>query len=285
MKKITLVYNKQSGSARSLRELKVLFSKYDFSITTAIDITSPAYAAKLKKAKEKKGLIAAIGGDGTISSVAGFVAGSKATLLPLPGGTLNNFTKDCGIPQDIEQALERASKTKARTIDIASVNEENFLNNSSIGLYPQSLTIRENLKGKISKWPAAAYAVIMSFIRFRTYKVTLDGQETFQTPFIFIGNNRYHVNGFAFTNRTTLDEGLLCVYTIKTTSRLAFVKLFFAATIGKLHDADEFSYFSTRSITIETNRRKVVVSHDGEVSKMSSPLHYQSHYKKLRLLG
>lgn len=285
MKKIALVYNKQSGSARSLRELKALFGKYNFSITTAIDITSPTYVTKLKRETEKQGLIAAIGGDGTISSVAGFLAGSKATLLPLPGGTLNNFTKDCGIPQDIEQALESASKTKTRTIDIALVNEENFLNNSSIGLYPQSLTIRENLKGKISKWPAAVYAVIRSFIQFRTYRVTLDGQETFRTPFIFVGNNRYHINNFAFTNRTKLDEGLLCIYTIKTTSRLAFVKLFFAATIGKLHDADEFSYFSTRSITIETNRRKVVVSHDGEVSKMSSPLHYQSHHKKLRLLG
>lgn len=285
MKKVTLVYNKQSGSARSIKELRALFRKHGFNITESIDITSRDYTTKIKRAKERPELIAAIGGDGTISSVASFLVNSKATLLPLPGGTLNNFTKDCGVPQDVEEALERARNIKPRTIDIASVNETNFLNNSSIGIYPQSLTIRENLKGKISKWPAATYAVIKSFIHFRTYKVTLDRKKTFKTPFIFVGNNRYHINGFAFTNRVKLDEGLLCVYAIKTTSRFAFVKLFFAATIGKLHDADEFNYFSTKSITIETNRRTVVVSHDGEVSKMSSPLHYQSHRKKLRLLG
>ena len=269
----------------SLKELKTFFKKHGYLVDAAVDITNTNYEARLKKVANTPTTIAAIGGDGTISSVAGFVANSKATLLPLPGGTLNNFTKDAGVPQGVEEALARTKALRPRMIDIASVNEMTFLNNSSIGLYPQSLNIRENLKGKVSKWPAALYAVIRSFIRFRTYKVTLDGQETFRTPFIFVGNNRYHINNFAFTYRTKLDDGLLCVYTIKTTSRLAFVKLFFAITVGKLLETNEFETFSTSSLTIETNRKTIAVSHDGEVSQLTSPLRYQSNHKKLRILG
>lgn len=286
MKKITVVYNKKSGSALSFAKLKEIFEKYNYSIERSIDISGKNFEKRLKEAASTRRLIAAVGGDGTLSGVANIVAGSPATLLPLPGGTLNNFTKDAGIPQDIEKALARSTQVKPRLIDIASVNDILFLNNSSIGLYPQSLTLRKDLEKSVSKWPAALVASLQAFTRFRTYKVTLDNTQTFHTPFIFIGNNRYQINNFAFTNRTELDEGTLCIYAIKATSRVVFAKLFFAVLRGKLHDADEFSTFSTSSISIETSRKKSIsISHDGEVSSLTTPLSYKSRPKTLRILG
>lgn len=57
-------------------------------------------------------------------------------------GTLNHFTKDLDIPQDVDEALARLRRLKPHTIDIASVNDMMFINNSSIGLYPASLRSR-----------------------------------------------------------------------------------------------------------------------------------------------
>ncbi len=286
MKKIILVFNKKSGSALSLQELKKLFRKYNYEVVQAIDISRKDFNKKLRKIASQKQIIAAVGGDGTLSGVANIIAGGSATLLPLPGGTLNNFTKDLGIPQDIERALARTTKIKPRSIDVGRVNGIVFLNNSSIGLYPQSLNIRKELEVKVSKWPAAAFASAWAFLRFRTYTITVNGKATFKTPFIFIGNNRYRINDFALTNRTHFNEGVLCVYAINATSRLVFAKLFFAILRGKLHHVDEFRTLSTRSLSIATRHKKTLsVSHDGEVTRLQSPLEYQSAHDSLRILG
>src|SRR5689334_8315035 len=48
--------------------------------------------------------VAAGGGDGTIRSVAGVLAGTGVPLGVLPLGTLNHFARDLGIPTDLDEA-------------------------------------------------------------------------------------------------------------------------------------------------------------------------------------
>lgn len=228
--------------------------------------------------------IAVIGGDGTVSAVAGLVTGTKATLVPLPGGTLNHFTKDLGVPQDVEEALARLKKCKSRAIDIASVGDIYFINNSSLGIYPLSLRTREDIEDRVGKWPAAVAASWRALIRFKTYRVTIDG-ETFTTPFIFIGNNRYSLASPGGTERTRLDEGVLTVYAAKTKSRLTLLKIALFALAGKAKDLTEFDEYHPAELTIETTSSHLSVSHDGEVAKLSSPLAYKIHPKALRVLG
>jgi len=47
------------------------------------------------------GLVIAGGGDGTVSSVAGALAGTRTKLAILPLGTLNHFARDLRIPQKL----------------------------------------------------------------------------------------------------------------------------------------------------------------------------------------
>src|SRR5690606_37860513 len=42
--------------------------------------------------------VVAAGGDGTVSTIAGALAGSPIPLAVLPLGTLNHFAKDLGLP-------------------------------------------------------------------------------------------------------------------------------------------------------------------------------------------
>src|SRR5215203_4761547 len=58
-----------------------------------------------KGAVEGSEIVVAGGGDGTISTVAAEVAKAGKTLGVLPLGTLNNFSKDLGIPQDLPGAV------------------------------------------------------------------------------------------------------------------------------------------------------------------------------------
>ncbi|MCI2185327.1 diacylglycerol/lipid kinase family protein [Bifidobacterium tibiigranuli] len=280
---IVLVDNPESGSAIPRKELREKCENANITIDEFVAI-GDGFESQLVPFITAGKTIAAIGGDGTVSAVAGLVAGTKATLIPLPGGTLNHFTKDLDIPQDIDEALARLATLSPRAIDIAKVNDTPFINNSSIGLYPTSLRSREQLESALGKWSAAIVASWRAFVSFKTYRVTIDN-ETFATPFIFVGNNRYELDTAVGTNRTRLDEGVLTVYATKTQSRLTLLKIALFALIGRYKQLDEFEEFFPTAVTIKTGRAALSVSHDGEVSKLKSPLRYVIQPKALTILG
>ena len=76
------------------------------------------------------------GGDGSIRTVAGVLAETSVPLGVLPLGTLNHFAKDLGIPLPLKEAAATIAAGTIRIIDLADVNGETFINNSSIGIYP-----------------------------------------------------------------------------------------------------------------------------------------------------
>lgn len=280
---IVLVYNPKSGSALSKKVLQKKCNEAGIKIEKFVPIKD-GFERILTPYIKSRQTIAVIGGDGTVSAVAGYVANTKATLAPLPGGTLNHFTKDLGIPQDIDKALKRLKTLKPKQIDIANVNNVSFINNSSIGLYPAALHDREDTESKLGKWPAAVVASFRALVRFKTYRVTIDGA-TFTTPFIFIGNNRYSLDSFGSTERSSLDEGILTVFAAKTQSRITLLKIALFTLAGNTKQLPEFDEFHPKSFTIETKRSSLSVSHDGEVSKLSSPLTYKIRTKALKILA
>lgn len=280
--KIVLVYNPKSGSSLSASILRRRCQAAGIEIKKLIAIKD-GFESKLAPFIEKGDIIGVIGGDGTISAVAGLVAETRATLLPLPGGTLNHFTKDLGIAQDIDEALRRAVGAKPRLIDVGCVNDTIFINNSSLGVYPASLLTREEFENRVGKWPAAMAASLRALVRMKTYNVIVSGH-TFTTPFIFVGNNHYRLDKIGGTERKHLDKGVLTVYIVKTRSRRMLLKIALFALIGKAEQLPDFEIFHPKRLTIDTKRPTVSVSHDGEVSKMTTPLDYEIKKKALRVL-
>src|SRR5579862_8789185 len=69
------------------------------------------------------------GGDGTVSLVAGKVAGTRARLGILPLGTLNHFARDLKIPFDLDRAIDTVIDGHAAPIDVGDVNGRVFVNN------------------------------------------------------------------------------------------------------------------------------------------------------------
>lgn len=278
--KLAVIYNSRSGSAMDRAALQEIFDEAKITVSEFIDITKTT-PNSLKKLVSKHPIVAAYGGDGTICSVADAVTDTKIVLVPLPGGTLNHFTKDLSIPQDIHEAVQRLKSAKVRKIDIASVNGKAFVNNSSIGIYPSSLRERSKYEKYFGKWPAAVYAGVRAFMRFRVYDVTLDGH-TIRTPFIFIGNNVYDSENAM--ERKRIDQGVLSVFAIRSPRRRTLLKLLALGIINRVNDADEFQSFTTTSLTISARRSKLRVATDGEHQLMKAPLTYTLRPGALRIL-
>jgi diacylglycerol kinase family enzyme len=244
-------------------------------------------AARGALGRGAKTLVAA-GGDGTISAVASTLLDSEAVLGVLPMGTLNHFAKDLQIPLDIEDAACVLANGAVAKIDVGEVNGRAFLNNSSLGVYPQMLAWREEYRRKgWTKWAALIWAAVtalrrMPFLRLRL--TAADTEVARLTPMIFIGNNEYEIEGFKAGTRHRVDAGRLFIYAVNASTPTKLIHLSLLALLGRLRQAQDFDSFVVVEAWIETRRRRVKVSLDGEVARLETPLHYRTRPAALRVI-
>ena len=211
--------------------------------------------------------VVAGGGDGTISAVAAAIAGTGKKFGVLPFGTLNHFAKDLGIPFELEAAVKVIADGHAIDVDVAEVNGRVFINNSSLGLYPDMVRGRE-LRQRLGfgKWHSLARSAVVVFKRYPLVGVRLkaDGKEIVtKTPFIFIGNNEYQIESFDIGKRSRLDAGHLSVYMTRRSGRLALIRIALKAVFGGLSQEKDFLSVMTDEIVVETRRPNIRVALDG----------------------
>jgi diacylglycerol kinase family enzyme len=231
--------------------------------------------------------IIAGGGDGTMNTVAAVLAGADVPLGVLPLGTLNHFAKDLGIPMSLAGAVAIIAENRAVPVDVAEVNTNIFINNSSIGIYPYIVLDRDRImrRRRQSKWIALALALIRIARRFPVHRllVSAAGQaKSYRTPCLFVGNDAYRLGIDAFGRRQRLDEGLLDVYVAKPSRPLSLFLLACRALLGFL-DEKELDHWQVRSADVLSRKHRLLVALDGEVRVMHSPLHYRSRAKALRV--
>ena len=233
--------------------------------------------------------VVAAGGDGTISTVAGVLAGTSTPLGILPLGTLNHLAKDLNIPFDLKEAVLTIAAGKTREIDVGEVNGHIFVNNSSIGLYPKAVLRRnqEIIRLGRGKWPAMLDASIRVFLRFPLVTLRLetsDGSLTRTTPFLFVGNNRYEMKLLRVGDRPSLENGELCTYLLKHAGRLALLRILLMGLLGIKQDSD-FTFILSKEVQVRTRRRRITVSADGQLMTLETPLNYRIRPKALRVFA
>src|ERR1700722_8994970 len=105
-----LIYNPTSGGRRHRRFLeieKAVRILKEAGITTEIAATTEAGSAQgiaRQAVQQRRGMVIACGGDGTINEIVNGLAGSSVPLALLPAGTANILAKELGIPWDIPHA-------------------------------------------------------------------------------------------------------------------------------------------------------------------------------------
>ncbi|HEX8501563.1 MAG TPA: diacylglycerol kinase family protein [Pyrinomonadaceae bacterium] len=234
--------------------------------------------------------VVAGGGDGTVGSVAGALAGTGCPLGVLPLGTLNHFAKDLGIPLGLEEAARIVCEGREVSVDVGEVNGQVFINNSSLGLYPRIVRRREKLQERegSGKWSAFARASLNVLRRYPFMYVRLDADGrriVRKTPFVFVGNNEYGFEGLQTGGRVRLDAGRLSLYVAHRTGRLGLLRLALSALLGRLGRAEDFDALDAEEIWVETKRpRRIPVATDGEVNVMTTPLHYRARPGALKVI-
>ena len=292
IKSIKVLVNAHAGVGHDeyrLERLAQVFDKNGVSVDVSLaKTTAEMLELASDAARGPHEVIVAAGGDGTVNTVASALVDSDKILGVLPLGTLNHFARDMKIPFDIESAANVIMAGHTTDIDIGEANDRMFLNNSSLGLYP--IIVRERNKRQrlgFRKWPAFVWAVIQAFRRYPFLDLLLrveDEHLDLRTPFVFIGNNEYSMEGFNIGARDRLDRAMLSIYVTSRTSRLGLIKLALRALAGRLREEKDFLAMTSKEVKIETRHKRLRVALDGEVQVMQPPLRYRIRTRALRVL-
>jgi diacylglycerol kinase family enzyme len=224
--------------------------------------------------------VIAAGGDGTVSAVAAGLVGGQVPLAVLPLGTLNHFARDLGMPLELPAAARAIATGRVAQIDVGEVNGRVFVNNSSIGLYPEMVRIRDRDQRATGrgKWPAMVLAALRVLRRFRLHAVRVEMPHrvvSAVTPFVFVGNNDYSTSVSSLGQRPTLAGGRLSLYVIRTRGRLHTLLVLARAMLGRAEAVHELDTELVTELWVSPRARRVRVALDGEVTTMTAPLHYR----------
>lgn len=221
-------------------------------------------------------LFIAAGGDGTVHHVVQGVAGTDSVLAVIPTGTYNHFARDLGIPLEWEAALDVALSGATRQIDAARINDRFFINNVSLGLYPELVARREEHGRDYPRWKARLSALYRTLRKYPhvTLSVAADGQqETIRTHVFLVSNNSYDLEGFGIdAPRETLTEGKLSVYWLAHRTRWGLARMLARYMTGRVRQIPGFTSFRTTRMRVQSSRTALKVGIDGELFTLQTPL-------------
>lgn len=232
--------------------------------------------------------VVAAGGDGTLNAVASALAGTNVALGIIPAGTLNHLARDLRIPFDPAAAAEVIAAGYSIQMDLGEVNGRYFINNAIIGLYPAYRFQRHRREKRgYHRFFAIAGAIFSVFLRNPTLKVVVSAESNAllrQTPFLMVSNNRHEMEGYHLGRRESLCEGRLWLYVMHRMSRFRLFLQALSILLGQFSKWRDFDLLQAAELSVESRRRRIGISLDGEVIKMTPPLRYRSVPGALRVL-
>ena len=241
--------------------------------------------------------VVAVGGDGTLNTVAQAAHAAGCAMGVVPQGTFNYFARTHGIPTEPSAAARLLLDARPLPVQVAAINDRVFLVNASLGIYPELLQDREAYKARFgrSRWVAfvaACATLLRAQRRLRLHIEMGDTVRDVQTLTLFIGNNRLQLQQFGAEPEDTLagtpGDGSMAALMLRPIGTLSMIGLMLHGAMGRLGEAAGVESFEFHRMlvkpTLAPSHKKVMVAFDGEVTRMRSPIDIRVLDKPLYLL-
>ncbi|MET9854003.1 phosphatase PAP2 family protein [Streptomyces sp. NPDC006450] len=275
---LTVVVNTGSGTAATTG-LDVLLRER-LPKAELVECQGPELAAELAAAAERATVLGVCGGDGTINAAATAALRAGIPLAVFPGGTLNHFALDLGLAgtEDTCRAVAAGHAvhigvgrfTPGPGPDPEDTRAGYFLNNFSIGAYPELLGTRLRWAPRIGGGPAALLAAWRVLQAERPVRLSLAGKPR-SVWLLFAGNGTYQGTGPAPRYRKSLGEGLLDVRLVHGGGRPG-PRLLAAAFAGPLSRSPVHVATRLRSLRVGDIPAGTPLAYDGEYAQAPKAL-------------
>lgn len=285
IKDALLIYNPASGRRRARRfaeiEQAVRILK-ESGITTELAPTlAPNRATQIARqaVEQRRGMVIACGGDGTINEVVNGLARSQTPLAVLPAGTANVLAKELGVPWDIPHAARMIPDAAVRRIALgivvpldgnfsAALPREGRYFLSVAGAGPDGAivnSVHAGLKkrtGILAYWAEGCRQLLR--YNFAEMRIRSHGQER-QATIIVVGRTKHYGGPFKITTGADLFEDSFEILTYSKRSRFAYASCLPALWMGKLRTREGIeAWKADHSVCEAAGAHPVYAQVDGE---------------------
>ncbi len=296
--KVCAVLNTESGSLKKLDDISEFCRHLETSFNSEghdIEVRTVTGKDLLNVMENVAGnndydTIVACGGDGTVSLTASLCHQHDKTCGVLPAGTMNLYARTLGIPLDIHRAAEAIAAAEIKACDIATANGRAFVHQFSLGLQPEIIRVRDQIKhtnstGKMLSGLKATMTVLSD--EPQTYSVRFDGdsEEPFQEVSVMtVSNNLYGQDQLPYADKP--DGGTLGLYWAPPLGRLDAVGLITDILSGSWNHNQHLVERAIDEIvlTFEDPGPNENASLDGELVELEETMHFKTHKGALKVL-
>ena len=251
--------------------------------------------AAAERARAGRTALIGVGGDGTINSVAHAAHQAGCAMGFVPQGTFNYFGRMNRIPLDAEAAMALLLRAMPQPVQVGYANDQLFLVNASVGLYPQIFEDREAWKQRFGRHRLVAVlaSIITIVTKHRRLKlrIELDGRaRNVSTPILFIGNNRLQLERVGLAQQAeVLEQGQLAAAMARETSTKALLWMLLRGAMGTLGDVETVESFGFTRMRVEQRhglrkKHRIKLAFDGEVRMIEHPLEFRVADRPLYLI-
>lgn len=300
VKPLSIIYNQKSGFHAAQQDeeyerLMTFWTQYGFEIQV-FELSSHASFDEMMRqvlARHQqsglRGVVVAAGGDGTLNAVAKKLMHTDIPMGIIPLGTFNYVARVLNIPLDVFQAAEVIATGAIQKIHIATINDQIYLNNASLGLYPLFIQKRERYNRRLGRLPLNAYTsgldVLLREHKSLKLAITVDGHKyPVATPLIFFGNNQLQLSDMKLRIAECAASGKLAGVVVAKSDRLSLLKMLWKLIQGKIDQASDVYSFCAEQIQVDCKKPKLTVALDGELVEMQTPLKFSVEKSALKVM-
>ena len=223
-----------------------------------------------KAIKDKKDIVIAVGGDGTVSECSKALIGSNVAIGVIPCGSGNGFAYHIGMKKDIKKAILQLNISRLRTIDSCTANDEKFVNVSGIGFdaHIANLFANNRKRGFLNY-----LKLIIKELSYQPeyYKIEYNNtKKEVKAYLIAFANTSQYGNDFEISPFAKLDDGLIDFVIVKVFSKWKIPFFLLKVAKGKVHLSKNVEIIKSKEMSIESKNRLVHL--DGEPKELKSPI-------------
>src|SRR5580700_8761788 len=249
-----LIYNPTSGTRRHRRFAEIeqavrILKDHGIAVELAATTAGGSATGIARQAvNQRRGMVIACGGDGTVNEIINGLARSQVPMALLPAGTANILAKELGIPWDIPHAARLIAGGTIRRIAIGVALPANGNHSASLpnegryflsvgGAGPDGAIVHgvdEGLKkraGVVAYW-VEGFRQLVSY-GFPEMNIHCEGR-TRRASIIVVGRTVNYGGPFKITTGASLFEDSFEMVTNSTCSRFRYLTCLPALWLGKL---------------------------------------------------
>jgi diacylglycerol kinase (ATP) len=256
------IVNPNAGSVEGLETLHDALGSWPGAELRATRKEGDARRLARQAVMDGTGLVVAAGGDGTLNEVVNGLSENfgKTRLGLLPLGTGNDFARSIHVPADLEGALEILWEGRVRAVDVghATFGGESrwFINMAAGGFSGQVSEKADEVK---ERWGPLAYlrAAAGTLFGLQGFNATfrIDGGEPLEleTYNVVVSNGRFVAAGIPVAPHSELDDGLLDLMLVPTTTLPQLARLVPQILLGKHGESDPLIIRELTTLEIESD--------------------------------